>query len=79
MLLATLGLRGCLTVTSCGFLDPLTWPPTTYVKAGALFSLLVAELLTERGAPAEESLDCELKLPLRLVALRPLLGRSFGV
>lgn len=70
VLLALLGLRGCLTSTSCGFLEPLTWPPTTYVNAGALFSLLVAEPLTERGA-------CELKLLLRL--LRPLLGRSIGV
>lgn len=77
MLLVTLGLRGCLTVASCGFRDPLTWPPTTYVRAGALFSLLVAELFTERGATAVIGLACELKLALRL--LRPLLGRSLGV
>lgn len=77
MLLVTLGLRGCLTVTSCGLLDPLTWPPTTYVKAGALFSLLVAELFDERGATAVEALACELQLALRL--LRPLLSRSLGV
>ena len=63
-----LGLRGCLTCTSCSFLDPRICPPVTYVSVGALFSLLlVAEHLIDGLAEPLEAAPWEVLPAFRLL------------